>query len=318
MKHLLNAPEYAFLHDPRAIRGQLCYLTVAGSHAYGTAVPESDVDLRGVAVEPVTDLILSRQLNQYESTVTDTVVYGLRKYVGLCLNCNPNVVEMLGTRPEHVLVCTPAGQLLRDNVQLFLSKRAYATFTGYAVSQLRRLQNALARDEYQPAVKSAHIAASADNIVRGLTTEYAGLDGQFAFAVVDDQPVVTVHATNMPLKAFTDVNAQLGTLLRNYGKLNHRNRKKDDAHLRKHAMHLVRLYLTGIDILKGNGIHTYREGDHGLLMDIRNGRMGLDRVVAMADELGQAINDAYAHSPLPPKPDQQAVDNLLLRIYGER
>lgn len=34
MKRLLNAPEYAFLHDPRAVRGQLCYLTVAGSHAY--------------------------------------------------------------------------------------------------------------------------------------------------------------------------------------------------------------------------------------------------------------------------------------------
>lgn len=34
MKHLLNASEYAFLHDPRATRGQLCYLTVAGSPAY--------------------------------------------------------------------------------------------------------------------------------------------------------------------------------------------------------------------------------------------------------------------------------------------
>jgi hypothetical protein len=45
----------------------------------------------------------------------------------------------------------------------------------------------------------------------------------------------------------------------------------DDAHLFKHAMHLIRLLITGTDILRGHGIITYRKKEHDLLMDIRDG-----------------------------------------------
>ena len=39
-----------------------------------------------------------------------------------------------------------SGQELLDNRNLFLSKRAAKSFGGYASAQLRRLQNAIARD----------------------------------------------------------------------------------------------------------------------------------------------------------------------------
>ena len=53
------------------------------------------------------------------------------------------------------------------------------------------------------------------------------------------------------------------------------NRKKDENHLHKHAMHLIRLYLTGIDILEGRGVVTYREKDLPLLKKIpRHKRRG--------------------------------------------
>ncbi len=42
----------------------------------------------------------------------------------------------------------------------------------------------------------------------------------------------------------------LVNVLSNYEKLNHRNHKKDDNHLNKHAMHLIRLYLMCLDILE--------------------------------------------------------------------
>lgn len=51
-----------------------------------------------------------------------------------------------------------------------------------------------------------------------------------------------------------DMTNVLGT----YEKLNHRNHKKDDNHLNKHAMHLVRLYLMCLDILEKEDIITYR------------------------------------------------------------
>ena len=286
-KDVIKPPEYEFFHDPSKIRGTLCYLTVSGSYAYGTNNENSDLDIRGVAIEERDELLLGNGMEQYEDKETDTVVYGLQKYVSICRNCNPNALEMLGTRPEHVLYMDSVGQLLRDNIELFLSKKAYQTFAGYATSQLRRIQNAMAHDSYPEEEKERHIKKSIDNMMLFVKDEYDIHEGTFEFDITDgeDGPhlVVSVGVEKMPLRKFIDVNSHLYTLLRNYDKLNHRNRKKDEAHLRKHAMHLVRLYLTGIDILQGNGVHTYREKDLPLLRDIRAGKIPMEEVFKMAE-----------------------------------
>ena len=150
--------------------------------------------------------------------------------------------------------------------------------------------------------------------------EYEVNEGTFDFAIADEETdphlSVSVHVDDMPLRKFIDVNSHLYTLLRNYDKLNHRNRKKDEAHLRKHAMHLVRLYLTGIDILKGNGVQTYREKDLPLLRDIRAGKIPMEEVFKLDFEA--EIKDAYIYSKLPASPNQAAIDSLLLRIYREQ
>ncbi len=44
-----------------------------------------------------------------------------------------------------------------------------------------------------------------------------------------------------------------------YDKIGHRNHKKDENHLNKHAMHLVRLLMTVIDILEKHTIITCRQ-----------------------------------------------------------
>ncbi len=321
-KEAIQQPEYCFLHDSAIIQGNLCYLTVYGSYAHGTSNENSDLDLRGVAIEFQDALLLGRGLKQYEDKETDTVIYGLQKFVSICRGCNPNALELLGTRPEHVLFMDSAGKLLRDNIDLFLSKRAYQTFAGYATSQLRRIQNAMAHDSYPEVEKERHIKKSIDNMMFFVKDEYEINEGTFDFSIADEETdphlSVSVHVDDMPLRKFIDVNSHIYTLLRNYDKLNHRNRKKDEAHLRKHAMHLVRLYLTGIDILRGNGVHTYREKDLALLREIRAGKISMEEVFKLAEDFEVEIKDAYIHSKLPATPDQRAIDNLLLQIYREQ
>ena len=315
----IKQPEYEFLHDPSKIRGKLCYLTVSGSYAYGTNNENSDLDIRGIAIENRDDLLLGNGMEQYEDKVTDTVVFGLQKFVSICRGGNPNALKMLGTRPEHILFMDDAGKLLRDNIELFLSKKAYQTFAGYATSQLRRIQNAMAHDSYPEAEKERHIKKSIDNMMLFVKDEYSVHEGTFDFAIADEEMnphlVVSVNVNNMPLRKYNDINSHLYTMLRNYDKLNHRNRKKDEAHLRKHAMHLVRLYLTGIDILRGNGVQTYRKKDLTLLRDIRAGKIPMEKVFRLAEDFEAEIKDAYLDSKLPAMPDQKAIDNLLLRIY---
>jgi len=63
----------------------------------------------------------------------------------------------------------------------------------------------------------------------------------------------------------------MSNVVKNYSKLNHRNNKKDEPHLNKHAMHLIRLLITGTEVLEGKGINTYREKEREFLLDIRKG-----------------------------------------------
>jgi predicted nucleotidyltransferase len=111
------------------------------------------MDIRGIAMEREKEIIGLVKFEQFENHETDTVIYAFRKMIELLLNCNPNVIEILGTSEDHLFVLTEEGKLLRDNAGLFLSKKAMHSFGGYATAQLRRLENALTRDNYPQAEK---------------------------------------------------------------------------------------------------------------------------------------------------------------------
>ena len=82
------------------------------------------------------------------------------KIITLLINCNPNTIELLGLNPEHYLYLNDIGEMLLHNSYLFLSRRAINSFGGYAEAQLRRLQNALARDSFSQSEKEQHILNS--------------------------------------------------------------------------------------------------------------------------------------------------------------
>jgi predicted nucleotidyltransferase len=71
----------------------------------------------------------------------DSVVYELRKFVQLLRNCNPNVMNLLWLDPKHYINIEPLGQKLIDSRNLFVSKKIYYSFTGYAHSQLYKMNH---------------------------------------------------------------------------------------------------------------------------------------------------------------------------------
>ena len=103
---------------------------------------------------------------------TDTTVYAFNKMITLLLNCNPNTMELLGLNQEHYLYLNDFGKELIANTELFLSKRAIQSFGGYADAQLRRLQNALARDSYPQSEKEQHIFNSVKNAMYDFRRRY--------------------------------------------------------------------------------------------------------------------------------------------------
>ncbi|QUH20657.1 DNA polymerase beta superfamily protein [Alkaliphilus sp. B6464] len=135
IKNKLESKEYDFLRNNEHLGDRIILLTTGGSYAYGTNIETSDLDIRGIAIEGEKEVLGLSNFEQFEDVSTDTTIYGLKKVIGLLLNCNPNTVEMLGTKDEHVFILSEEGRLIRENIDLFLSKRAIHSFGGYATAR---------------------------------------------------------------------------------------------------------------------------------------------------------------------------------------
>lgn len=175
---ILANKDYAFLTESPLLGDNIILLTLGGSHAYGTNVETSDIDCRGITYNPLDSLLGNKVFEQYEDKTTDTTIYGLNKMIKLLLECNPNTIEQLGSKPEHYIILNDDGKKLIENRKIFLSKRAVYTFGGYANAQLRRLQNALARDNYPQAEKENHILGSIRSAMNSIVETYHKINGQ--------------------------------------------------------------------------------------------------------------------------------------------
>ena len=132
--------DYWFLSENPSLGGNIMLLGLGGSHAYGTATPNSDLDIRGIAMPSRSDLLLQKDFEQVVDEKTDTTIYSLKKMVKLLKGSNPNILELIGLEPWQYLYLSEAGELLVKNKDLFLSQGIIKTFAGYADQQLYRLR----------------------------------------------------------------------------------------------------------------------------------------------------------------------------------
>ncbi|AEB77502.1 DNA polymerase beta superfamily protein [Clostridium botulinum] len=326
IKQKLRSQEYDFLRTNEHLGNNIILLTTGGSYAYGTNIDTeehtSDLDIRGICVERPEEIIGLSSFEQFENKETDTTIYGLRKVIKLLLNCNPNVIEILGTKDEHLFICTKAGKLLRDNLDLFISKKAIASFGGYSTAQLRRLQNALARDSYPQKEKEEHILKSIESQMLTMKDRYKEVKNEELKLYIDksdkedleSEIFIDISLKHYPLRDFKNIYSEMTQIVKDYDKLTHRNSKKDTLHLNKHAMHLIRLLLMGTEILEGKGVNTHREKDIELLLNIRNGKYSYNEIFEMVNDYDKQFKYAAEHTELQNNPDYKKVEELVMEI----
>ena len=286
------------------------------------------IDIRGITLNQKSDLIGLTQFEQYVDDNTDTVIYAFNKMVNLLLSCNPNTIELLGLAPDNYLYINDIGKTLLDNKRLFLSKRAIQSFGGYADAQLRRLQNALARDTFPQSEKEQHIFNSVKNAMYSFNSSYKNFENGSLEIFIDKavnpeletEIFVNAKLSHYPLRDYVSMWNTMSNVVKDYDKIGKRNKKKDDLHLNKHAMHLMRLFMMAIDILEKGEINTYREKEHDLLMDIRFGKYQTyegtfsDSFYDMMREYERRLHYAAEHTDLPAKPDFKSVQELVMAI----
>ena len=325
---LMNTKEYDFLRTNERLGDRIILMGLGGSYAYGTNREGSDIDFRGVTLQLPSDLIGMTQFDQYEDEGTDTVIYGFNKLVRLLLECNPNTCEMLGLDEEQYLIKTKLGQELIDQTPLFLSKRAIKSFGGYADMQLRRLQNAIARDTLPQEEREKHIYKSVMHSIEDFNLRHNGKGAEGIRLYIDkaENPeleteiFVDANYKHYPLRDYNELWGTMRSVVRDYDKIGKRNKKKDDNHLNKHAMHLVRLFMMAIDILERGEIRTHRREDLPLLLSIRNGDfMQEDGTYSkafyeMLEEYERKLDEAAVKTKLPDEPDLRKVEKFVERV----
>ena len=298
---------------------------LGGSYSYGTNNENSDIDFRGIALQSSSDLLGMTSFEQYEDRKTDTVIYGFNKIIRLLVECNPNTIEMLGLDEDQYLIKTDIGQELLDKRRMFLSKRAAKSFGGYASAQLRRLQNAIARDLMPQAEREQHIMNSVRNAMedfqkRSETFKYGKMSvyiDQAENPEMETEIYIDADYTHMPLRDYSGLLSNMNSVIRDYDKIGKRNQKKDENHLNKHAMHLIRLFMMAIDILEKEEICTHRKDDLSLLIAIRNGEyMRTDGTFNrdfydLLASYEKRLDEATAKSKLPDNPDMTEIGRFV-------
>lgn len=324
-RKLLDSPEYDFLRTQPRLGKNIMLLGLGGSYAYGTNNENSDVDFRGIVLNQPPDLLGLTKFEQYEDEATDTVIYSFNKMVKLLLDCNPNTIELLGLDEEQYLIKTDLGQELLAHKDLFLSKRAAKSFGGYAGAQLRRLQNAIARDHMPQREREQHIYRSVMNTLEDVMRKNnAFCEGSIRLYIDEsDKPeyqteiFIDAQYKHLPLRDYENLIGALNSVIRDYDKIGKRNRKKDDAHLNKHAMHLIRLFMMAIDILEKGEIKTHRTDDLELLQSIRRGDFQKEdktfsqEFYDILSNYEVRLEKAVKNTHLPDNPDMEKVEKFV-------
>lgn len=331
VKHkILIADEYKFIWS-----GEYTPIIVSlgGSWAYGTNTETSDIDVRGIIHEPkeaILGLSNFEQLEKHDKEKDiDCVLYGLKKMCNLLLGNNPNCIEILSPQERNIVYASDIGKELIENRHLFLSKRAAFTFGSYAKSQLARLENAVCHDRLPQAKQEEHMLNSIQGMFNHFNERFANFDEGSVVLYTDEavnkdydkEVFLDVNLKHYPLRDYKGMWSEMQNVVKDYAKLNNRNRKKDIPHLCKHMMHLVRLYLMGIDILEKQEIITYREDDLDLLMRIRNGAyMNQDGTVKdsfykLVEGIDTRFKSAVSNTKLPEKPNFNEVEKWIMSVY---
>jgi predicted nucleotidyltransferase len=134
------------------LRPYIIYRCRVGSHAFGLADEGSDDDLRGIYMPPARlhwSLYKLPEQLEFAGDNSDEVYWELEKFLKLALKANPNVLEVLWT--PDVLHADATAQRLREERGAFLSRHLFKTYSGYVLSQFRRMANAFdKKGTYKP------------------------------------------------------------------------------------------------------------------------------------------------------------------------
>jgi len=122
----------------KEIEPYIIFSAIMGSRAFGTHLPTSDTDIRGVFIQPPDSIFRDGYIDQVADEKADIVYYELRKYLHLAQSNNPSVIELMFAPQECILKSTLEWRFIFEKRQEFLTKVCKHSFSGYAIGQIKK------------------------------------------------------------------------------------------------------------------------------------------------------------------------------------
>ena len=114
---------------------------LGGSHAYGTSLPTSDFDIRGVFIQPLDDILSYGYVDQVTDATNDVIFYELKRFLELVEKNNPNILEILNLPIDCVIYKDPIFDLITNHKNKFISKLCKMTFADSAIQQIKKARS---------------------------------------------------------------------------------------------------------------------------------------------------------------------------------
>lgn len=301
---------------------------ITGSFLYGTSTSESDKDYYGIFMPSIEYVLGFRRCEEVDFSIIekdetgkntknalDRKFYEFRKFIKLAMECNPNIIEILFVNKENTIFINEVGKELVDMRHVFPYKGLKAKFLGYAFSQKHKM--VIKKDHYFDLISARDYINKFDddmylmqlavvshpNFIKSTYDDKQNIK----FVVIGDlniTPSKTIKSTKLILDNRINAVGNREELLLKYG---------FDT---KFASHLVRLMLEGIELLKtGELIFPLKEAS--MILDIKNGKWVIDKVLKFSEDLEKEIESLAISSKLPDKPNIEKLEEFTIKKLKE-
>ena len=302
------------IKPPKFMPDNMHYEAMTGSIAYGCSSDVSDMDIVGFCIPPKEDVFphlkgeipgFGRQIQRFEQFQKhhvqhnkreyDFTIYSIVKFFQLCMENNPNMIDVLFVPRRCVLYSSRIGEIVRENRKLFLHKGSYHKFKGYAYSQLHKMTN----KETPELVKFE---------------EHHGLGHEFTLSQIAEE--LRQRGAHPDLEQFSE------EILFEYRQQLEAVSKRD-LDIRAHtfdckfAYHLVRLCLECEQILREGDLQLDRKDHREIYKSIRRGEWEKGKIIAFFENAEKNLDSLYESSNLRYSPDIEAIKQLLVDCLEE-
>ncbi len=307
---------------PKEFHTGILVLMLHGSHAYGTSTPDSDFDIRGVCIPP--KKYYTGYLHQFEhlerKEPNDLTVYELQKFCKLAADGNPNILELLYIPESKWLYpyVSKTWKKLVENRHLFLSKKCKFTFSGYAISQLKRLKNHYLWLNTEEPKKPTREEFGLPEGMKLSVSEEQTLYKILGSAILPTQHQDILLSYVVKEKEYRDAHNEWDAYIT--WKTN-RNPKRAELERKygfdgKHALHLIRLMRMCQEILTTGEVLVERP-DAEELLEIKNGKWTYEELINWAEGMDVLMDVLYQTSTLQKEPNRSAIDELCQELIEE-